>query len=161
MYDTPERLVERLSSEGEKTQEFFSALLPGQWERTLYTDGGRWSVRQVLAHLVGAEVGMRQLMENILAGSPGVPEDFDLDAYNERRVERLDNVPADELLQRFTAQRQVTIDFVSCLEVEDLRKSGRHPFLGKTSLEDIVKLMYRHNQIHQRDVRKLLTSSER
>ena len=130
MHNTLECLVERLSSEGEKTQEFFGAMLPGQWERTLYTEGARWSVRQVLAHIVSAETGMRQLIENILAGSPGVSEDFDLDAYNERRVERWANVPPEELLWEFTAQRQVTVDFVKSMEVKGLCMSGRHPLLG-------------------------------
>jgi hypothetical protein len=36
----------------------------------------------------------------------------------------------------------------------DLAKLGRHPFLGITSLEDIIKMVYRHNQIHMREIRR-------
>ena len=46
---------------------------------------------------------------------------------------------------------------VAHMTPEDLPKVGRHPFLGAAPLEDIIKLLYRHNQIHQRDVRRLLS----
>jgi hypothetical protein len=42
------------------------------------------------------------------------------------------------------------------LSADDLVKTGRHPWLGIAPLEDMIQLLYRHNQIHQRDIRKLL-----
>ena len=49
--------------------------------------------------------------------------------------------------------RQATIKKVRALPDQDLGKMGRHPYLGVASLADIIKLIYRHNQIHQRDFR--------
>lgn len=154
--DTPASLAERLRSEGVKTVEFFRALLPEHWSVTLYTDGATWTVRDVLAHFVGAERGITRLVELIVSGEPGAPQDFDLDAYNRRKVETLREISVTELLDQFQQLRSASASLVSGLQPGDLAKTGRHPWLGVAPIEDIIKLMYRHNQIHQRDIRKAI-----
>ena len=149
-------LVERLISEGQKSIAFFHNLSLDQWERTIYTEGSSWTVRQVLAHFVSAEKGFYGLIENILAGGAGTADDFDLDVYNERKVASLMDVSASDLMDQFSEARQRTVELVTEMEQDDLDKKGRHPFLGVTTLADIVKLIYRHNQIHLREVRKVL-----
>jgi hypothetical protein len=157
MPETPERLVERLSSEGQKTLEFFCALSPEQWDLKVYSTGSQWNARQVLAHFVSAETAFIVLMENILEGGKGAPENFDIDRFNEHEVACLDLATPAELLEQFAIQRQASTRLVGCMTSEDLPKVGRHPFLGEAPLEDIVKLLYRHNQIHQRDVRRMIS----
>lgn len=154
MNETPERLVERLRDEGAKTYDFFQALPPEQLDQTVYSDGACWNVRQLLAHFVATEIAITRLMENILAGSGGVPEAFDIDAFNEQQVDRLQALSLPELLDRFQSSRQASIALVTQMSAADLQRTGRHPYLGVTSLEEIIKLLYRHIQIHQRDVRK-------
>jgi len=156
MPDTPDFLAERMRAEGEKTVEFFTAISPESWEQTIYTDGSCWAVRQILAHFVSTEAAIGRLIENILAGGNGVPEDFDTNAYNERKVASLRGIGPPELLVEFTQFRQRNIELVSKMSQVDLARQGRHPFLGKTELVEIIKLLYRHNQIHQRDIRKHL-----
>ena len=154
MPDTPDFLVERMRAEGEKTVEFFTAIPADGWEQTIYTDGSCWAVRQVLAHFVSTEDAFGRLIENILAGGAGAPEDFDINAYNERKVASLQDVTPPELLLQFQHLRQRNIEMVSKMTQPDLTRRGRHPFLGETELVEIIKLLYRHNQIHQRDIRK-------
>ena len=156
MNETPTRLAEKLESEGAKTLEIFSALLPEQWETSIYTDGSAWTIRQLLAHFVTAEAGNLRLIENILAGGTGSPEDFDIDRFNEAKVSLIGDEPPGSLMQRFEQTRRATIEKVKNLQAEDLVRVGRHPFLGLASLADIIKLIYRHNQIHQRDFRKII-----
>jgi hypothetical protein len=151
-------LAEKLHSEGEKTMNFFRALHPEQWEMQLYADGSRWSVRQLLIHFITAEAGIEKLIENILEGGPGAAENFDIDGFNERQVAAIGNLAESELLNRFAEQRQRSIRLVENMHQEDLIRRGRHPFLGETSLEEILKLIYIHNHIHQRDVRAKLVS---
>lgn len=151
------KLVERLTQERDKTVQFFRQLTPANWELLIYTEGAGWRVRDVLAHIVSAESGMRRLLANILQGDPGAPEDFDLDGYNQRKVKQLQDRPVDELLDRFLALREKTIRLVESLSREDLQRQGRHPFLGVASVEDIIKLIYRHVQIHLRDIRRAIT----
>lgn len=159
MSETPERLASRLAEEGQKTQQFFLELTPVQWERTLYTDGAQWTVGQVLAHFVITEVGIRSLMINILAGGTELPQDFDINAYNDRSVSKMEQISPADLLAKFAVERQATIDWVRDLTEADLSKTGRHPWLGIVPLEEMIQLLYRHNQIHRRDIRKLIAGN--
>lgn len=157
MPDTPAFLVERLKAEGAKTTDFFKALTQEQWETEIYTDGSCWSVHQVLAHFVSSESAYGRLIENILAGGTGAPEDFDIDAYNERKVASIRDVPAQALIVQFTEFRARNVGLVANMTQDDLAIQARHPFLGVTEMAEIIKLLYRHNQIHQRDVRKKIS----
>jgi hypothetical protein len=156
MADTSEHLADRLRIEGKKTIEFFGGLTPDQWEKPVYSEGANWMVRHVLAHFVATEVGIALLVKNIMAGGPGSPEDFKLNDYNERRVAKLTGLSADELMRRFSENREASANLVDGMTQADLLRTGRHPFLGIAALEDIIKMMYRHNQIHQREIRKVL-----
>jgi hypothetical protein len=156
MADTPQRLAERLQTDGEKTAMFFHALLPDDWTHPVYTIGGQWAIHQVLAHFVSAEASFVELIDNINQGGQGVPEGFDIDAFNEDQVADLASSTPDHLLERFIYLRQLTVQLVGGLSQKDLEKTGRHPFLGVVPLEDIIKLIYRHNQIHLRDLRPIL-----
>ncbi|MGD2159312.1 MAG: DinB family protein [Anaerolineales bacterium] len=150
------KLIDRFQKEGRKTQTFFQALTPEEWGREIYSEGTVWTVRQIFAHLVSAESGIARLVQHILDGGQGVPEDFDLDRYNERKVGELDGKTTDELMVMFSNLRGETIKMVATLGDEDLSREGRHPWLGMATLGDMLKLMYRHNKIHQREIRRVL-----
>jgi hypothetical protein len=109
-------------------------------------------------HIVEAEASVPRLILNILGGAEGSPEDFDLDRYNESRVKKADAVESTDeaLLGMFMDRRAATIKMVKGMTEEDLNREGRHPFLGWSRVEDMVKLMYMHVQLHQRDIRKKL-----
>jgi hypothetical protein len=154
MADKPQRLVDRLLVEGEKTRQFFEAMPTVDWELQVYSEGGQWRIRQILAHFVATEASIQKLIKNIQDGGDGTPLDFDIDRFNESRVSRLESTSPSELISQFWALRQQTAQLVAGINPDDLQRTGRHPFLGVASLEEIIKLMYRHNQIHQRDIRK-------
>ena len=153
-----EKLVEKLISSGRKTHEFFQAIEGNDWYQQIYTEGANWSVHQILAHFVASEASIARLIKYILQGSPGVPEDFDIDVFNERETNCFSKLPNDMILQRFMERRGETIQLVMEMSDAQLETQGRHPWLGIAPIEDMIKLMYRHNQIHQRDIRKTLDS---
>lgn len=161
MPDTPASLAERMVEQGHKTLEFFRLLSPEQWHLPIYTEGATWSVRDVLAHFTAAEAGITRLVENILGGGPGSPEDFDLNAYNERKVAGLKSVSEEELLLQFSQLREKSVALVKGLGQDDLVKMGRHPWLGIASVAEILKMIVLHNQIHQRDIRRAISSAGR
>jgi uncharacterized protein (TIGR03083 family) len=156
MPDTPDFLTERLQSEGEKTAAFFASLDPAQWQAPIYTEGQTWTTRNILAHFVTAESGFLKLFADIRAGGPGAPEDFDIDRYNASQQKTTSEMSPAELLEQFRAVRAQMTALVASFTQEDLQKQGRHPFLGVTTLAEMVKMVYRHNQIHLRDLRKVL-----
>ncbi|MGE5223699.1 MAG: DinB family protein [Omnitrophica WOR_2 bacterium] len=156
MGDKVTRLKQRLSQEGEKAAGFFAKLEPAQLDQMVYTDGACWKVRQVLAHFVSAEANIGWIIADIYSGGQGAPENLDIDEFNEQDVPRYEGTAAGELIERFLKYRRRTASLISSMNEEDLARQGRHPYLGITSIEEIAKLLYIHNQIHIRDIRSLL-----
>jgi hypothetical protein len=157
MSDTPEHLAERLKEEGEKVSRFYRELSPQQWGVGVYTEGSCWTARQILVHFDVTETNIAWLIKDILSGGKGAPENFNLDEFNERTVAARKDLNTDDLLDRFADHRRETVDLVRNMSTQELGMSGRHPYLGVAPLMEIIKLMYLHNQIHLRDIRRVLT----
>lgn len=152
----PTELADKLKSEGERFVEIFSALTDADWRTDVYTEGTVWTVRNVLSHFVTSERGLVQLFEQIRLGSAGAPDDFSIDRYNASQQAKTKDASPSELLEQYKSVRADTVTWVSGLQESDLEKTGRHPFLGQTTLREMVKMLYLHNQIHYRDIKKAL-----
>jgi len=153
---TPAWLAERLRKEGEKVVAYFSALTDDQWDAEVYTEGDTWTVRNVLAHFVTSERGLHKLFESVLEGGLGASDDFSIDRYNARQQEKTKDLTPQELLKQFIDVRADLAQWVSKLSQENLAVEGRHPYLGQVNLDEMLKMIYLHNQIHFRDFRKLV-----
>lgn len=151
-----DQIVKRLTEEGSKTLAFFRALKADDWLAQVYTEGTRWTVRQVLCHFVSAEQAIVQYGRDILNGGEGAPEDFVIDAFNEREVAAMTDISNEDLLAQFEQARRATLDMVASMSDDDLEREGRHPWFGWDKIDRFLKLVYRHNMIHQRDVRRAL-----
>ena len=149
-------LAKKLQSEGERSQAIFSRLTESQWGEKVYTEGAVWTVRDVLSHFITSERGLVQLFEQIRLGGTGVPEDFSIDRYNASQQEKTKELEPHELLEQYKFVRSNSITWVSGLDESDLEISGRHPFLGQTTLREMIKMLYLHNKLHFRDIKKAL-----
>jgi uncharacterized damage-inducible protein DinB len=149
-------LAQKLRTEGEKYAEFFASLDERQWQTEVYTEGSVWTIRNILSHLMTAERGFIRLFAGIAEGGSGASEDFSIDRYNARQQEKTRDMTPAELLGQYRLVRSEMISFVAGLQDPDLEKMGRHPFLGWTSLREMIKMVYLHNQIHYRDLRRVL-----
>ncbi len=153
-------LAAKLRSEGEKLSGFFARLPPEQWSAEVYTEGSVWTVRSILAHLMTAERAFIKLFEDVRKGGPGASEDFSIDRYNARQQEKTLDLTRDELLKDYREAREQMIAWVSGLDDAELERTGRHPFLGVTTLREMIKLIYIHNQTHYRDIRRVMKGGE-
>ena len=153
-------IQKRLRDEGDKLLAIFEGLTSRQWSSVIYTDGMTWTIKDVLAHQVSAEREFQFYGRDILNGGPGAPEDFSIDNFNNNAVAQQADRTPDQLLRDFRAARQDTIDFVAAIADDQFARQGRHPFFGLMTIEDMFKLIYRHNMIHARDMRKILGGSE-
>lgn len=151
-----EKLLGRLRKGMRKTNEILGPLTPEEWNTVLYSEPYPWTVRDLLAHFLSAEEGLRRIGEDIAAGGRGAPEGLDYDHYNAEEQERLAGIPAEELLADLHAARQQTIAWVETLEEEDLDREGYHPALGKIDLETLINAIYGHQLIHMRDALAVL-----
>jgi uncharacterized protein (TIGR03083 family) len=149
-------LVDKLKREGDKLTDYFSNLDESRWQHHVYTEGAAWSVRDVLAHLVTSERGLVKLFEEVRRGGAGASIDFSIDRYNAAQHEKTRETPARRLLDQFREARSATLAWTVGLADEELEIVGRHPFLGETSLREMIKMIYLHNQLHLRDIKKSL-----
>lgn len=149
-------LTDKLRSEGEKTVEFFAGLSSSQWEVEVYTENAVWTIRSTLAHLVSAEWAFVQLFKRIQQGGPGVSEDFVIDRYNASQQREMQGLSPQRVLASYREARAEMVSWVSTLANPDLEMSGRHPYLGITTLREMLKMIYIHNQMHLRDIRRAL-----
>lgn len=149
-------LSEKLKSEGEKIYGIFSAFKDSQWNAEVYTEGATWTIRSVLSHLVTSERGLIKLFEKIRLGGEGASLDFSIDRYNASMLARTQELTPEELLDQYKLVRAESVAWTSALSESDLEIQGRHPFLGMTTIREMLKMLYIHNQIHYRDLKKAL-----
>ena len=149
-------LADKLTSEGERFVMFFSGLTDAQWQTDVYTEGTTWSVRNVLSHFVTSERGLVKLFEEIRHGGMGIADDFSIDRYNARQQEKTHELTPPELLEQYKSVRAESVKWVLGLQESDLEITGRHPFLGPTTIREMIKMLYLHNQLHYRDLKKAL-----
>jgi hypothetical protein len=160
MSETTE-LAEKLKAEGEKIFSIFSTLTDEQWQTEVYTEGATWTIRNILSHFVTSERGLLKLFEKIRQGDAGSPDDFSIDRYNAAMQARTQDLAPRELLEQYKAIRTESVAWTSSLTEDDLQKRGRHPFLGITTIREMIKMLHIHNLNHYRDMRKVLKQFSR
>ena len=151
-------LIKRLKDEGQKVTDFLIQLDEHTWDAEIYTENEVWKVHQILAHFVSIERAFQWLTADIVSGGRGAPEDFDLDRFNHEQVRELQSNSRQELIDTFSTERVATIEQASQYSNEDLMKEGNHPWFGQVSVSTLLKLLYRHNRLHLRDIRRNLSA---
>ncbi len=149
-------LAAKLESEGEKMSGIFGGMSAEQWGTEIYTEGSTWTVRNILAHLMTVERAFIKLFESIRQGGAGASEEFVIDRYNARQQDKTREVSPAELLEQFRAVRAQMTAWVAGLSDSELELKGRHPGLGVTTLREMIKMVYIHNQTHYRDIRRVI-----
>ena len=149
-------LADKLKSEGERFYSLFAGITDDQWASEVYTEGETWTIRNVLAHFVTSERGLLKLFERIRTTGEGASEDFSIDRYNAAQQQRTKDLTPQELLEQYKTIRSHAIAWTLSLSEEDLEKVGRHPFLGMTTIREMIKMLYIHNLTHYRDMKKVL-----
>jgi hypothetical protein len=149
-------LAEKLESEGKKFIGIFSGLTDEQWQIEVYTEDTTWTIRNILSHFVTSEHGLVKLFEQIRQGGGGVTVDFSIDRYNESQQVKTKSLSITELLDGYKSTRAESVAWVLGLKETDLEIVGRHPFLEMTTIREMIKMLYLHNQIHYRDLKKAL-----
>lgn len=149
-------LAEKLKTEGEKIVSIFSNLTDEQWQIEVYTEGTTWTIQNILSHFVTSERGLLKLFEQIRQGGLGAADDFSIDRYNDAMQARTQGLSPHELLEQYKSIRSSAIVWTSGLSKTDLDVQGRHPFLGLTTIREMIKMLYIHNLTHVRDMKKVL-----
>jgi len=159
MSERIEHIIARLEERGAETVALFEGLTPAQWSTEIYGAEGdhpTWTARDMLCHFISAERAFILLFDDIRQGGEGSPPGFDIDLFNRKEVAAMAGEAPPALLERFRTTRAAMIEYVRGLDDGDLEREGRHPFFGVDKVEKFLKLVYRHNSIHERDLRRSL-----
>lgn len=156
MTDRRNEITAKLEENLKNTTSFFRSLSGDQLSVQVYTDGAKWTAKQVLAHFITIERSMHWLFKNMLSGGSGSPDDFDVDRFNLTQPKKLDGLTVGELIEQFKSVREDTIIIVRGMAEQDLNREGRHPFHGHGKLERFIIWAYEHVCIHEDDIRKVL-----
>lgn len=115
-----------------------------------------WTVRDVLGHLADSERGILGQVQRLIAGEVTVPEDFDLDRWNQSAVRKRAEVEVDQLLQDIENAYQDALTFLEDLEDQTLDLRGRHARGDTLSAEGFFRRMANHRARHATDIRESL-----
>jgi hypothetical protein len=105
---------------------------------------GKWTGKQILAHLADAEVGVGFRVRQILS-----EENHRIQPFDEGRwAERYADVDAQAALASFLALRRWNIAWFKKATPADLRREAFHPERGPETLDTVIRLLAGHDLNH-------------
>jgi hypothetical protein len=119
---------------------------------------GKWSVNEILAHLLDVEVATGYRMRTVL-GAPGSPlQAFDQDAWAEQM--HYHKRDARKSFEQFRALREANLALLKTLTPEQWKQSGIHAERGEQSIETLVKMQAGHDINHIQQIERILSARE-
>ena len=118
---------------------------------------GRWSVAQILSHLLDAEVVLAYRMRRILAAPGSAIEPYDQDSWvAASHAEASDGF---ESLSVFTALRGANVRWAGRLTEQECQRAGLHAERGPESIAHLLKLYAGHDRNHLAQIERILTDA--
>jgi len=117
---------------------------------------GKWSVRQVIAHLADSELVVGWRVRMILATDAPDIIGVDQDIWAERM--RYDDIAAQVSLATFTALRGWNLLIYDNATPQQLQRFGVHSERGQESVAHIIRLYAGHDILHQRQIARILSA---
>jgi DinB superfamily len=112
---------------------------------------GKWTGKQILAHLADAELAIGFRTRQVLAQDNHTIQPFDEAAW----ARRYENVDAEAALAAFLAERRWNLTLFRKLSPADLSREAVHPERGPETLDTIIRLLAGHDWNHLAQLEKL------
>jgi len=114
---------------------------------------GRWSIRQILAHLADSEIVAADRIRRIVAEDNPLLVAFDQDAWARRLgYERRRTADALDLLRRLRAEN---CQLLASLAESDFDRTGTHSERGRITLGELVAGQVAHLEKHAQQIQAL------
>ena len=143
----------------EELLEVIGQMDTADWDRPVQSVEGGWTVKQALLHLATSESGQILTGKAIAAGQLTVPDDFDLNRYNNRQVEKNQAKQPPEILFGMAESHQKLLAFLDEVSAEDLEKRGKHGRGDVISLEQLFYRIGEHEAEHTAEIKRALGKS--
>jgi hypothetical protein len=114
---------------------------------------GKWSIKEVLAHLADGEVILGSRVRMVAAQDRPVLIGYDQDAFVANLgIERTSSA---ELLAAFKAARAVNVALLERLAQDRFARIGLHSERGEESIETMIRMYAGHDRIHEDQIARL------
>ena len=150
MNDIPE-LLQRFR----RGPELLATLLTGAAGREFdfSPSDGKWSIRQIMAHLVDSEMMGATRFRQVIAEENPLMLAWDQEAWA-ARLDYAQKKPSDCMVT-FRAVRKENFDLLKELPVETFQRAGQHPERGSLSLYDLLRIYTEHAESHAAQIRAI------
>jgi len=115
---------------------------------------GKWSIKEVLAHLADGEVVLGSRYRMVAAMDRPQIVGYDQDAFVERLC--VDQACTEDLLKDFSAVRKANVRLLERLPPEALARIGLHTERGEESLADMLVMYAGHDRVHEQQIARAL-----
>jgi len=112
---------------------------------------GKWTGRQILAHLADAEVGVAFRIRQILSEENHRIQPFDESAWARRYAD----VDVETALASFLALRRWNLALLRGLSPADLDREAFHPERGPETLGTVIRMLAGHDLNHLAQLERL------
>lgn len=145
----------QLASARERLNDVFDQI-GDHWHTQVYSEGAAWNIHQLAIHLMVSDKGQSNTVMGIARGENVVAEDFDLEKYNRRSVEKRADTSPDAVRASLAASRAELLAWLDTIDDAVLQKQGRHASMRILSVGQILDVMADHERTHANDIAKVL-----
>jgi hypothetical protein len=117
---------------------------------------GKWSVLQVTAHLLDAEIEHSHRTRHIVGDEEPAIEPYDQDAW--AREFAYADADLGVTLHALSALRMANLRHWSRLSATQLERAGMHKERGRESAAHYLKLAAAHDLVHRRQIERILAA---
>lgn len=114
---------------------------------------GKWSILEVIGHLVDTEVVYRYRMRMSVAQPGSAIPNYDQDLWAAGL--RYNDADLEDALEQIEALRVANLDWLSGLSDEEMNRAGIHEERGVESVDQIVRLLAAHDLVHRGQIRRI------
>ncbi len=112
---------------------------------------GKWSARDILAHLADCEIAFGYRLRQVLAEDHHVIQPFDQDKW----AAPYGSMDANAALLLFEALRAWNVALLKTVTPQQLQKTTRHPERGDMTFQTIVETMAGHDINHLKQLEEI------
>ncbi len=133
-------------------------LSEADWAKSVFAEDTRWTISDLVRHLLNAEKGMTGLITQWRVGKNPVPADFDRDRFNQSVVRKAKGKSPETLMAEMAGNHANFLQVLASIEEEDWEKNGRHASLRIMTIEEICHLIPDHESDHIQHIQTALNS---
>jgi len=138
-----------------RAPELLAVVLTGVFgeEEDFTTAQGKWSIRQIVAHVADAEMVYAHRMRQVIAEDNPTIVAFDQDAWT-ARLDYARRKPK-QSLESFRRMRAENYELLKDLPPEAFERTGNHTERGRMTLRDLVETLAGHAESHARQMQEI------